>query len=149
MTAQEFDEFLAGRKVSLPTFGTGDQVRVWTRIVERDRTRLAQFEGIVIRRRGAGANETFIVRRVTHGEGVERVFPINGPMIDKIEVLQQARPPRSRLYFLRTKIGKTRIASAQPGGPSKAKEERPAAAAKADSAGADVQPTTPASEPAA
>ncbi len=146
MTAQEFDELLGKRKGSLPQFGTGDQIRVWCRIVERDRTRLAPFEGIVIRRRGGGQNQTFIVRRVTHGEGVERVFPVNGPMIEKIELLHQARPPRSRLYFLRTKVGKTRIASAQPGGPSKpGKDERPAAP-RADAAGADVPSPTPTSE---
>ena len=106
------------RKTKLPSFGPGDQVRVWCRIIERDKTRLAPFEGMVLRRRGSGLGETFSVRRITHGEGVERVFPIHAPVLEKVEVLTEARPPRARLYFLRTRIGKTKIASAQPGGPA-------------------------------
>ena len=102
----------AQRKAKPPEFGPGDQVRVWTRIMERDRVRLAPFEGLVIRRRGSGISESFTVRRVTHGEGVERVFPVHAPILERIEVLRRGRVRRARLYYLRTKIGKTKIAPA-------------------------------------
>jgi large subunit ribosomal protein L19 len=102
----------AQRKAKPPEFGPGDQVRVWTRIMERDRVRLAPFEGLVIRRRGSGISESFTVRRVTHGEGVERVFPVHAPILERIEVLRRGRVRRARLYYLRTKIGKTKIAAA-------------------------------------
>jgi len=104
------------QKASVPAFGPGDQVRVWCRIVERERVRQVPFEGIVLRRRGAGIAETFTVRRVTHGEGVERVFPVHAPVVEKIDVLRRAKVHRARLYFLRTKIGKTRLAEAGPPG---------------------------------
>ena len=99
-------------KTKIPTFGPGDQVRIWYRIIEQDRVRQAPFEGIVIRRRGAGLSETFTVRRVTQGEGVERVFPLHAPMLERIEVLRRGKVRRARLYFLRSKVGKTRISAA-------------------------------------
>ena len=94
-------------------FGPGDEVRVWYRIQEQGKERLGQFEGIVIRCRGSGVSRTFTVRRVTYGEGVERVFPIDAKIITRIEVLRKGKVKRSRLYFLRRVIGKTRIASAE------------------------------------
>jgi len=94
------------------TFGTGDEVRVWYRILEQGKERFGQFEGLVIRRRGSGASKTFTVRRVTYGEGVERVFPVDAKVISRIEVLRRGHVKRGRLYFLRTVIGKTRIAAA-------------------------------------
>lgn len=97
-------------------FKSGDEVRVWFKILEQGKERLGQFEGTVIRCRGSGVSKTFTVRRVTHGEGVERVFPMDAPTIARIEVLRQGRVRRSRLYFLRTVIGKTRIASAETAG---------------------------------
>jgi len=122
----------AQRKAKLPEFGPGDQIRVWTRIMERDRVRLAPFEGLVIRRRGAGVSESFTVRRVTHGEGVERIFPVHAQSIERIEVLRRGRVRRARLYYLRTKIGKTKIAAAdqltagtKPSGERHAAAERP------------------------
>ena len=72
-------------------FRPGDEVRVWYRILEQGKERLGQFEGLVIRYRGAGPAKTFTVRRVTHGEGVERVFPIDSKTISKIEVLRQGK----------------------------------------------------------
>ena len=96
-------------KRQLPAFVPGDQVRVWIKILGRDRVRLTPFEGTVIRRRGARGMETFSVRRVTHGEGVERTFSVNAPVIERLEVLQRSRVSRARLYYLRTKIGKTRL----------------------------------------
>lgn len=96
------------------TFRPGDEVRVWYRILEQGgKERLGQFEGIVIRCRGSGPARSFTVRRVTHGEGVERVFPYDTKSISKIEVLRQGKVKRSRLYYLRDVIGKTRIAAAE------------------------------------
>ena len=94
-------------------FTPGDEIRVWYRILEQGKERLGQFEGIVIRCRGAGPSTTFTVRRVTYGEGVERVFPMDAKVISRIEVLRKGRVKRSRLYFLRKAIGKTRIAAAE------------------------------------
>ena len=94
-------------------FRAGDEVRVWYRILEQGKERLGQFEGVVIRYRGAGPAKTFTVRRVTHGEGVERVFPVDSKTVSKIEVLRQGKVKRARLYYLRGVIGKTRIAAAQ------------------------------------
>ncbi len=91
-------------------FGPGDEVRVWYRILEQGKERFAQFEGIVIRMRGAGPSRTFTVRRVTYGEGVERIFPADAKIISRIEVLRRGRVRRARLYFLRRTVGKTRIA---------------------------------------
>ena len=109
-----FDQFVKSQlKSDVTPFGPGDQVRVWYRIQEKDRVRLAPFEGLVIRRKGAGISETFTVRRMTHGEGVERVFPVHAPVLDRIEVLRRGNVQRARLYYLRTKVGKTRIGAAE------------------------------------
>jgi len=94
-------------------FGPGDEVRVWFKILEQGKERLGQFEGIVIRCRGGSDSRTFTVRRVTFGEGVERVFPLDAKTISRIELLRRGRANRSRLYFLRTVIGKTRLASVE------------------------------------
>ena len=114
-------------KQKLPEFGPGDQVRVWCRIREKDRVRQVPFEGLVIRRRGGGISETCTVRRVTHGEGVERVFPLHAPVVERIEVLRQGKVRRARLYYLRTKVGKTKIASGEAPG-STAPSAEPASA---------------------
>jgi len=87
----------------------GDHVRVWFKIRERDRVRTTPFEGLVIRVRGGGPSRTMTVRRVTFGEGVERMFFPDGPTVDHIELLRRGDVRRSRLYFLRRAIGKTRI----------------------------------------
>ncbi len=104
-------------------FGPGDQVRVWYRILEQGKERLGQFEGIVIRARGSGASKTFTVRRVTYGEGVERVFPVDAKAISRIEVLRRGHVKRSRLYYLRTVVGKTRIAAVGAAGEGQATPE--------------------------
>ena len=93
------------------TVRPGDEVRVWFKILEQGKERLGQFEGIVIRCRGSGVSKTFTVRRVTHGEGVERVFPLDARIVSKVDVLRQGKVKRSRLYFLRRTIGKSRIVS--------------------------------------
>lgn len=92
-------------------FGPGDEVRVWFKILEQGKERLGQFEGTVIRSRGSQASRTFTVRRLTHGEGVERVFPMDAKTVTKVDVLRRGKVRRARLYFLRKAVGKTRIAA--------------------------------------
>lgn len=84
----------------------GDQVRVHLQIKEGDRKRIQVYEGIVISRRGQGLNETITVRRMSYGVGVERVFPIHSPRIEKIEVVRKGRVRRAKLYYLRDRTGK-------------------------------------------
>ena len=91
----------------------GDDVRVWFKILEQGKERLGQFEGIVIRVRGSGPSRTFTVRRLTHGVGVERVFPFDAPIIDRVEVLRSGKVKRSRLYYLRHVVKRTRLAAAE------------------------------------
>jgi large subunit ribosomal protein L19 len=88
------------------SFSVGDSVRVHTRVVEGDKERVQIFAGIVIGRKGRGLNETFTVRRISYGEGVERVFPVLSPRIAKVEVEQQGRARRARLNYLRSRKGK-------------------------------------------
>ena len=87
-------------------FSVGDSVRVHTRVVEGDKERVQIFSGIVIGRKGRGLNETFTVRRISYGEGVERVFPLHSPRIAKVEVEQKGRARRARLNYLRSRKGK-------------------------------------------
>ena len=94
-------------------FTPGDDVRVWFKILEQGKERLGQFEGIVLRIRGAGPSKTFTVRRITHGVGVERVFPFDAPIIDRVELLRSGKTKRSRLYFLRHVVKKTRLEEAE------------------------------------
>mgnify|MGYP001377340908 CR=1 FL=1 len=93
-------------KQDIPAFCVGDTVKVYTKIVEGTNERIQMFSGVVIARKGGGIQETFTVRRVTFGEGVERVFPINSPRVDRIEVVRFGKVRRSKLYYLRSKIGK-------------------------------------------
>ena len=97
-------------KDSLPTFNAGDTVKVFVKIVEGNKERIQAFEGTIIKIHGAGLNKTITVRKVFQGVGVERVFLINSPRIDKIEVLRRGDVKRSKLYYLRERSGKaTRI----------------------------------------
>jgi large subunit ribosomal protein L19 len=93
-------------KAEANTFKVGDSVSVHTRVLEGDKERIQVFAGTVIGRRGRGLNETFTVRRISYGEGVERVFPLHSPRIAKIEVEQEGRARRARLNYLRTRKGK-------------------------------------------
>ena len=93
-------------KKEITPFKVGDGVRVHTRVVEGDKERIQIFSGIVIGRKGRGLNETFIVRRISYGEGVERIFPIHSPRIAKVEVEKQGRARRAKLNYLRTRKGK-------------------------------------------
>ena len=87
-------------------FGIGDSVRVHTKVVEGDKERIQIFSGVVIGRRGRGLNETFTVRRISYGEGVERVFPLHSPRVDKIEVERKGSVRRAKLTYLRKRLGK-------------------------------------------
>jgi len=90
----------------IPDFRPGDTVRVDVKIVEGTRERVQSFQGVVIKRRGSGLNETFTVRRVAYGVGVERCFPVHMPRVEKIEVVSKGKVRRAKLYYLRKLSGK-------------------------------------------
>jgi len=87
-------------------FNVGDTVKVHTKVVEGDKERIQVFSGVVIGKRGRGLNETFTVRRISYGEGVERIFPVHSPRVDKIEVERQGMVRRAKLTYLRNRLGK-------------------------------------------
>ncbi len=91
-------------------FKVGDGVRVHTKVREGDKERVQVFAGVVIAHKGSGINETFTVRRISYGEGVERVFPVNSPNVEKIEVERDSEPGKARLYYLRDRTGKAAMA---------------------------------------
>ena len=94
----------------IPDFGPGDTVRVHVRVIEGGRERTQAFEGVVIARKGGGIRETFTVRKIGFGVGVERIFPVHAPIIQTIEVLRRGDVRRAKLYYLRDRVGKaTRI----------------------------------------
>lgn len=93
-------------KRGVPEFGPGDTVKVMVKVVEGDNTRLQAYEGVVIARAGQGINESFTVRKISYGEGVERVFPVYSPFVAEIEVLRRGRVRRAKLYYLRGRRGK-------------------------------------------
>jgi large subunit ribosomal protein L19 len=97
-------------KTDIPDFKVGDGVRVHTKVREGDKERIQIFSGIVIARKGHGIHETFTVRRISYGEGVERVFPVNSPNIEKIEIERESEPMKARLYYLRNRTGKAAVA---------------------------------------
>jgi large subunit ribosomal protein L19 len=90
----------------VPDFGPGDTLKVHVRVVEGNRERVQVFQGVVIRRQGEGARETFTVRKVSFGVGVERTFPVHSPVIAKIEVVTRGDVRRAKLYYLRDRVGK-------------------------------------------
>jgi large subunit ribosomal protein L19 len=90
----------------LPKFRPGDTVKVHVKVIEGTRERIQLFEGVVIKRRGGGISETFTVRKISYGVGVERTFPINTPKIDKLEVARRGKVRRAKLYYLRGLRGK-------------------------------------------
>src|ERR1043165_2552289 len=97
-------------KKDTTSFKVGDGVRVHTKVREGDKERVQVCSGIVIARKGHGIHETFTVRRISYGEGVERVFPVNSPNIDKIEVEHESEAMKARLYYLRRRTGKAAVA---------------------------------------
>lgn len=90
----------------VPDFRPGDTVKVHVRVVEGSRSRIQVFEGVVIRRQGGGLRETFTVRKVSFGVGVERTFPVHSPVIDQIELTRRGKVRRAKLYYLRDRVGK-------------------------------------------
>ena len=97
-------------KKDTPAFKVGDGVRVHTKVREGDKERIQVFAGIVIAHKGHGIHETFTVRRISYGEGVERVFPVNSPNIERIEIERVSEPMKARLYYLRDRTGKAAMA---------------------------------------
>jgi large subunit ribosomal protein L19 len=93
-------------KQEIPQFNVGDTVRVHNKIVEGNRERIQIFEGTVIAKKHGGLNESFTVRRISYGVGVERVFPVHSPSVDKVEVVRRAKVRRAKLYYLRGRVGK-------------------------------------------
>jgi len=99
---------------AVPEFAAGDTVRVNVKVTEGTRTRIQAYEGVVIARSGGGINESFTVRKISYGEGVERVFPVLSPSIDSIDVVRRGKVRRAKLYYLRGRRGKSaRIAEKQ------------------------------------
>ncbi len=92
---------------TIPEFGPGDTVIVNVKVKEGERTRVQAYEGVVIARNGGGLNESFTVRKISYGEGVERVFPVYGPLIDSIKVVRRGKVRRAKLYYLRDRRGKS------------------------------------------
>jgi large subunit ribosomal protein L19 len=125
---------------SLPPFKVGDGVRVHTKVREGDKERIQIFSGVVIARKGHGIHESFTVRRISYGEGVERVFPVNSPNIDKIEIESESETMRARMYYLRTRTGKAAMA---------VKKKRYDAEAEAVAAAASSEPAPAAPAPEA
>jgi len=125
-------------KEKLPDFGPGDTVRVNVKVTEKvrnaERTRLQAFEGLVIARRGAGINEEACVRRVSHGIGIERTFPLHSPIVDSIEVLRRGDVRRAKLYYLRDRVGKSARVRERARRPLAAAPEAQAAEAVAEPA---------------
>src|SRR4051812_3847965 len=107
----------AAVKKEIPDFRIGDQIDVHQRILEGQKERVQVFSGVVIARRGDGMRETFTVRRIVQGEGVERIFPLHSPKIAKIEIKRTGRVRRAKLYYLRERVGKaTRLRERRPKG---------------------------------
>ena len=125
-----------GQGKVIPTFGAGDTVVVNVKVKEGERVRVQAYEGVCIARRGGGLNESFTVRKISYGEGVERVFPLYSPNIDSIKVVRRGKVRRAKLYYLRDRRGKSaRIAEKQETAAEKqtrvaAKAEKKAKAAK-------------------
>ena len=121
---EQFDKLSAAK--TIPEFGPGDTVIVNVKVVEGDRSRVQAYEGVCIGRSGGGLNESFTVRKISYGEGVERVFPVMSPMIDSIKVVRRGKVRRAKLYYLRNLRGKSaRIVEKKTERPEKT--SRPAA----------------------
>jgi large subunit ribosomal protein L19 len=100
-------EHIAELGKTVPEFAPGDTLRVNVKVVEGDRERVQAFEGVCIGRSGRGINENFTVRKISFGEGVERVFPVYSPLVDSVEVVRRGRVRRAKLYYLRDRRGKS------------------------------------------
>lgn len=124
-TLQKFEKAqvdkLGGSKA--PDFGPGDTVKVNVKVVEGDRERVQAFEGVCIARKNAGINSSFTVRKISYGEGVERVFPLHSPRLVSIELVRRGDVRRAKLYYLRGRRGKAARISEKVGGPAAGAEE--------------------------
>ena len=128
--ADQIAKLSAGR--SIPDFHTGDTVIVNVKVKEGERARVQAYEGVCIARSGSGLQESFTVRKISYGEGVERVFPVFSPMIDSIKVVRKGKVRRAKLYYLRDRRGKSaRIAEKMESASEKASRIEAKAAAKA------------------
>jgi large subunit ribosomal protein L19 len=129
---EQVDKLSAGK--TMPEFGPGDTVLVNVKVVEGDKTRVQAYEGVCIGRSGRGLNENFTVRKISYGEGVERVFPLYGPVIDSIKVVRRGKVRRAKLYYLRGLRGKAARIEAEstvaPGTEAAAPAPKKAAAKK-------------------
>ena len=126
---EQIAKLAEGREI--PDFAPGDTIRVRVRVVEGSRSRLQSFEGVCIARSNKGVNSNFTVRKISYGEGVERVFPLYSPLVEKIEVVRRGAVRRAKLYYLRGRTGKAaRIAE-------KREERAPRAAAKKKAASSE------------
>jgi len=118
LEAEQAASLLEGK--SIPDFRPGDTVIVNVKVKEGDRSRVQAYEGVVISRQGGGLNESFTVRKISYGEGVERVFPVHAPLIDSVKVVRRGRVRRAKLYYLRDRRGKSaRIAERVESGKAK------------------------------
>ncbi|MBM3720163.1 MAG: 50S ribosomal protein L19, partial [Actinobacteria bacterium] len=97
---------LASLRKDIPAFRAGDELKVHVRVIEGNKSRVQVFQGVVIARQGSGLRETFTVRKISYGVGVERIFPVHAPVIEKIEVVRRGEVRRAKLYFLRDLRGK-------------------------------------------
>jgi large subunit ribosomal protein L19 len=102
---EQMAKLSAGKEI--PDFGPGDTIIVNVKVVEGDRTRVQAYEGVCIARAGGGLNENFTVRKISYGEGVERVFPLYSPTVDSIKVVRRGKVRRAKLYYLRERRGKS------------------------------------------
>jgi large subunit ribosomal protein L19 len=110
-------------KKQVPSFNIGDTVRVHAKVIEGEKERIQVFEGIVIGRRGGGHREVFIVRKISYGVGVERIFPLHSPFIQQIQVVRQGQVRRAKLYYLRSRQGKAAYVSEKEYGLAETREQ--------------------------
>src|ERR1700756_2233733 len=137
---EQFDKLAATKDI--PEFAPGDTVIVNVKVVEGERTRVQAYEGVCIARTGSGLNESFTVRKISYGEGVERVFPVHSPNIDSIKLVRRGKVRRAKLYYLRDRRGKSaRIAEKMEAPAAKLARE---VAKKATKAAAKAKKATPA-----
>src|SRR5579872_6759785 len=144
---EEADRLLQGKKI--PAFQPGDTVRVNVRIKEGERTRIQAYEGVCIARSGGGLQENFTVRKISYGEGVERVFPVFSPMIDSVKVVRRGKVRRAKLYYLRDRRGKSARIAERMEAPSAKTARADAAKAEAHETKADEGAAAPAKAPKA
>lgn len=109
MTNEQILKYVQSKqlKSDIPNFGPGDFIVVSNKIIENNKSRIQKFEGVVISRRGSGTSETFVVRKDSNGVGVERVFQLHSPQIEKIEIVSRGKVRRAKLYYLRNRSGKS------------------------------------------